>query len=77
MLTIFGAVAVTIMFLSYWTEDRSKWLVLIFALGSALTSIYSGLEEVYPITVIEALWTLVAVQRFVQRHNREKEKAGV
>ena len=77
MLTIFGAIAVTIMFLSYWTEDRSKWLVLIFAFGSALTSLYSGLEEVYPITVIEALWTLVAVQRFVQRHHREKEKADV
>lgn len=77
MLTIFGAVAVSIMFLSYWTEDRSKWLVLIFALGSALTSLYSGLEEVYPITVIEGLWAFVAVQRFVQRHRREQEKAGV
>ena len=77
MLTIFGAVAVSIMFLSYWTEDRSKWLVLIFALGSALTSLYSGLEEVYPITVIEGLWAFVAVQRFVQRHRREQEKTGV
>ena len=60
MLTIFGAVAVSIMFLSYWTEERSKWLVLVFAIGSGLTSLYSGLEEVYPITVIEALWALIA-----------------
>ena len=76
MLTVFGAVAVSIMFLSYWTEERSKWLVLVFAVGSGLTSLYSGLEEVYPITVIEALWALVALRRFWQRHVREKEQAG-
>ena len=76
MLTVFGAVAVSIMFLSYWTEERSKWLVLIFAVGSGLTSLYSGLEAVYPITVIEAFWALVALRRFWQRHVREKEPAG-
>ena len=64
------------MFLSYWTEERSKWLVLVFAIGSGLTSLYSGLEEVYPITVIEALWALVALRRFWQRHARETNKAG-
>ena len=76
MLTLFGSIAVSIMFLSYWTEERSKWLVLVFALGSALTSLYSGLAEIYPITVIEALWALVAVRRFAQRHRRERENVG-
>ena len=76
MLTTFGAIAVTIMFLSYWTEDRSKWLVLVFAIGSGMTSLYSGLAGVYPITVIEGLWALVALRRFLQRHDREKIKAG-
>ena len=76
MLTVFGSIAVSIMFLSYWTEERSKWLVLVFAIGSALTALYSGLEEVYPITVIEGLWALVAVQRFALRHRREKELGG-
>jgi hypothetical protein len=71
MLTIFGVIAVSIMFLSYWTEERSKWLVLVFAIGSGMTSLYSGIEGVYPITVIEGLWSLVALQRFVQRHKRE------
>lgn len=73
MLTVFGAIAVSIMFLSYWTEERSKWLVLTFAVGSGLTSLYSGLAEVYPITGIEGLWALVALRRFWQRHVREKE----
>ena len=76
MLTLFGSIAVSIMFLSYWTEERSKWLVLVFAIGSALTALYSGLEEVYPITVIEGLWALVAVQRFARRHRQEREDAG-
>ena len=71
MLTTFGVIAVTIMFLSYWMEERSKWLVLIFAIGSGMTSLYSGLEGVYPITVIEGLWSLVALQRFVKRHQFE------
>ncbi len=71
MLTLFGSVAVTIMFLSYWMEHRSKWLVLVFAGGSAATSAYSALAAVYPITVIEAAWALVAVQRFLSRHRSE------
>ena len=76
MLTVFGAIAVAIMFFSYWFERRSKWMVLIFAVGSAATAAYSGLEEVYPITVIEGLWALVAFRRFRLRHDREKIKAG-
>ena len=71
MLTTFGVIAVTIMFLSYWLESKSKWMVLLFALGSALTAAYSGLAAVYPITVIESLWALVALQRFIRRFRLE------
>ncbi len=71
MLTLFGSIAVTIMFLSYWLESRSKWMVLVFAIGSALTAAYSGLAAVYPITVIETLWALVALQRFIRRFRLE------
>ena len=73
MLITFGVVAVSIMFLSYWNEERSKWLVLVLAIGCGLTSLYSGLAAVYPITVVEGLWALVALQRFVRRHLKEKE----
>ena len=71
MLTLFGSIAVSIMFYSYWRESRSKWWVLIFAFGSAATSVYSGLVEAYPITVIEALWAMVALQRFLRRSREE------
>ena len=73
MLTLFGSIAVTIMMASYWLEPRSKWFILLFAGGSAATALYSGLVEVYPITVIEALWTLVALQRFLRKHQETLE----
>ncbi len=72
MLTVFGSLAVGIMFLAYWRESSSKWMVLVFAVASAATSAYSGLVEAYPITVIEALWSIVALQRFYQRARKEK-----
>ena len=68
MLFVFGSTALTLLFRAYWLEARSKWMVLAFALGSALTAVYSGLAGVYPITVIEGLWTFVALQRFLKRH---------
>lgn len=75
LLTVFGSIAVAIMFLSYWLEARSKWMVLLFAGGSALTAAYSGLVAAYPITVIESLWAVVALRRFWLRH-RQEELAG-
>ena len=71
MLTLFGFIAVTIMFLSYWLERRSRWFVLIFSGACAATSIYSAIAGVYPITGIEALWSVVAFQRFSQRSRQE------
>ena len=68
MLTLFGSIAVSTMMVSYWLEHRSKWFVLLFAGGSAATALYSGLVEAYPITVIEAVWTLIALRRFVSKH---------
>ncbi len=71
MFTLFGSVAVSIMMLSYTLEARSRWYVLIFAGASAATAIYSALAGVYPITVIEAVWSLVALRRYVVRYRAE------
>ena len=71
MLTLFGSIAVATMLLSYWLEYRSKWFILIFAAGCAATATYTLIEEVYPITVIEFLWALVALRRFLGRRRRE------
>lgn len=72
MLTLFGTAAVGVMLVSYWLEDRSRWFVLAFAVGSAATAAYSGLVQAYPITGIEALWALIALRRFVARSQAER-----
>gem|GEM_PF-2053674 len=72
LLTFFGSIAVTIMMLSYWLEPRSKWFVLLFAAGCSATSAYSALVQAYPITVIEAIWALVAMRRFSSRYRQER-----
>ena len=71
MLTAFGSIAVGIMFVSYWLEPRSRWYVLVFAVASAMTAVYSGLVAAYPITVIEALWAVAALRRFAVRAHAE------
>ena len=73
MITVFGSIAVAIMLLSYWQEARSKWYVLVFAAASAATLVYSGLVEAYPVTVIEVLWAMVALQRFSRRYRQEAD----
>ena len=71
MLTAFGSVAVSIRFASYWLEPRSRWFVLVFAAASGATAAYSGLAAVYPILVIESLWAVVALRRFLSRSQLE------
>ena len=71
MLTAFGTIAVSVMLLTYWQEARSRWLVLAFAGASAATALYSALAEVYPITGVEALWSLIALRRFWLRRQVE------
>ncbi len=71
MPTAFGSIAVGIMFTSYWLESRSRWFVLVFAVASVATAVYSGLLAAYPITVIEFLWAGVALRRFLARSRTE------
>lgn len=65
MLTIFGSIAVSIMVTAYLLERRSAWFILIFAGASVATAVYSGLAEVYPIAVIESIWSVIALRRFI------------
>jgi hypothetical protein len=74
MLTLFGSVAVGAMLLFYWLEPRWRWSLLPFAAACGATSAYSALEGVYPITGIEALWALVAAQRFVRARRKRNFK---
>lgn len=66
-LTVFGLIAVSAMLLFYALEDRSPWFVLAFAGACLLASAYGFLQGAWPFGLVEAIWALVAVQRWRSR----------
>jgi len=69
-LTIFGITALTFMMLMYALERRGPAYVLAFALGCGLSSTYGFLSGVWPFGVVEAIWMVIAVNRFWTAHRR-------
>ncbi len=69
-LTWFGLIAVTAMLVTYALEDRSAWFVLAFAGACALASVYGFLQGAWPFGVVEGVWTVVALRRFMLRTRR-------
>ena len=64
MLTLFGAGALSFMMLMYALERRHYGYVAAFACGCALSSVYGVLAGVWPFGVVEAIWAVIALQRF-------------
>jgi hypothetical protein len=65
-LTLFGLFAVTAMLVTYALENRSPWFILAFALACALGSVYGFLQGAWPFGLVEAIWSIVAVRRWMQ-----------
>jgi hypothetical protein len=63
--TLFGVVAVSFMMLMYALESRGRGFILAFALGCLLSSAYGFLSGAWPFGVVEAIWSLVAVRRYL------------
>ena len=70
-LTLFGLVAVTAMLVFYAFEERSPTFILAFAAACGLASIYGFLQGAWPFGLVEAVWAVVAVQRW-----RGRTRAG-
>jgi predicted membrane-bound mannosyltransferase len=66
MLTAFGAAAVTFMMLMYALEHRHRRYVLAFACGCALSSVYGFLAGTWPFGAVEAIWTVIVLNRYRQ-----------
>ena len=66
-LTLFGLFAVTAMLIFYALEDLSSWFVLAFAGACVLGSIYGFLQGAWPFGVIEAIWAVVALHRWLRK----------
>lgn len=64
MLTAFGAAAVTFMMCMYALERRHRRYILAFAFGCAASSAYGFLAGTWPFGVVEAIWTVVALNRY-------------
>jgi hypothetical protein len=67
ILTAFGLLSVTAMLVFYALEDRNPAYILAFAGACGLASIYGFLQGAWPFGVVEAIWALIAVQRWRKR----------
>ncbi|HEX4175666.1 MAG TPA: hypothetical protein VHY81_07095 [Acidimicrobiales bacterium] len=65
VVTIYGVCALTFMMLMYALERRGRTFVLAFALGCALSSSYGFLSGAWPFGVVEAIWTVIALRRYL------------
>jgi hypothetical protein len=68
VLTAFGALAVTFMMLMYALEHRGPRFVAAFACGCALSSTYGFLAGTWPFGVVEAIWAVIALRRWLGLH---------
>ena len=65
MLTLFGVASLTFMMVMYALERRGSTYILGFAAGCGLSSAYGFLSGAWPFGVIEAIWCIIALRRFV------------
>ena len=63
-LTAFGLFAVTAMLVFYALESRGTVFTLGFAGACALGSVYGFLQGAWPFGLIEAVWALVALNKW-------------
>jgi hypothetical protein len=64
-LTWFGLFAVTAMLVCYALESRSRWFILAFAGACMLGSAYGFLQGAWPFGLVEAVWSIVAMRRWL------------
>jgi hypothetical protein len=64
-LSLFGLFAVTAMLVCYAFENRSPWFILGFAIACMLGSLYGFLQGAWPFGLVEAVWSMVALRRWL------------
>ncbi len=76
MITFYGVVAVSFMMVMYALERRARRYIVGFALGCVLSSVYGFLSGAWPFGVVEAVWSVVAVRRYLTSSSEPGEDAG-
>ena len=75
-LALFGLVAVGAMLLFYSLEERSPVYILAFAAACLLASIYGFLQGAWPFGLVEGVWSVVALRRYMRVRRRAAGGAG-
>jgi hypothetical protein len=70
LLTTFGLFGVSMMLICYAFEQRSPWFILAFATSCALGSVYGFLQGAWPFGLVEAVWSVVALRRWILTRRR-------
>ena len=68
-LSLFGLFAVSAMLVCYACEQRIAWFIPAFAASCALGSAYGFLQGAWPFGLVEAIWSLVALNRWWRTPN--------
>ena len=76
LITAFGVVVLSVMMLMYALERRHPFFVLAFAVGCALSSVYGFLSGAWPFGIVEVIWCLVAVARYIHGGRSGPVEAG-
>lgn len=71
-LTAFGLFAVSAMLVFYALEWRGPVFTLGFAGACALGSLYGFLQGAWPFGLVEAVWALVALNKWYRRNSQAK-----
>jgi hypothetical protein len=53
------------MLVTYAFEGRSRWFILAFAAACLMGSAYGFLQGAWPFGLVEAVWSVVALRRFL------------
>jgi hypothetical protein len=71
-LTIYGSIVLAMMMVFYLLESRSPAYSLLFGITCFGSAIYGTLAGVYPFGVIETIWGIFAVNKFIVRWKKLK-----
>lgn len=66
-LTLFGLLSVSAMLVFYALEDRSTGFILAFAVACVAASAYGFLQGAWPFGLVEAIWSAIALRRWLKR----------
>jgi hypothetical protein len=66
-LTLFGLLSVTAMLVFYALEDKGTGFILAFAAACVAASAYGFAQGAWPFGLVEAIWSAIALRRWLKR----------